>query len=78
MCVLKIAMDLFDLGIEPIVLSDCCASTMGIASPPRRLRVLSRNIGPHQIRDAGLGGGHFAAPDDGTDDKVSSQPNPSP
>jgi len=26
MCVLKIAMDLFDLGIEPVVLTDCCAS----------------------------------------------------
>ena len=26
MCVLKTAMDVFDLGIEPIVLVDCCAS----------------------------------------------------
>jgi nicotinamidase-related amidase len=62
MCVLKIAMDLFDLGIEPIVLSDCCASTMGLQAHLAGLGVLSRNIGPHQIRDARLGGDDFAAP----------------
>src|SRR5262249_41584265 len=29
MCVLNVAMDTFDLGIRPVVLTDCCASTLG-------------------------------------------------
>ena len=29
MCVLKTALDIFDLGIEPIILVDCCASRFG-------------------------------------------------
>jgi nicotinamidase-related amidase len=64
MCVLKVAMDLFDRGIEPIVLSDCCASTMGLQAHLAGLAVLSRNIGPHQIREAGFGDGYLAAPDE--------------
>jgi nicotinamidase-related amidase len=62
MCVLKIAMDVFDRGIEPIILADCCASTAGLQAHLAGLAVLSRNIGPHQLRDAGLGGGYVAAP----------------
>lgn len=62
MCVLKIAMDLFDQGIEPIVLTDCCASTSGLQAHLAGLAVLSRNIGAQRLRDAGLGEGTLAAP----------------
>ncbi|HUE76129.1 MAG TPA: isochorismatase family cysteine hydrolase [Chloroflexota bacterium] len=64
MCVLKIAMDLFDLGIEPIVLNDCCASTSGLQAHLAGLAILSRNIGAQRLRDAGLGEGQMAAPSD--------------
>ena len=62
MCVLKIAMDIFDIGIEPIVLTDCCASTAGLQAHLAGLAVLSRNIGAQRLRDAGLGDGWLAAP----------------
>lgn len=62
MCVLKIAMDVFDLGIRPIILVDCCASTAGLQSHLAGLAVLARNIGAHQLRDAGLGEGLLGAP----------------
>jgi nicotinamidase-related amidase len=62
MCVLKIAMDLFDQGIEPIVLADCCASTAGLQAHLAGLAVLSRNIGAQRLREAGLGDGTLAAP----------------
>lgn len=62
MCVLKVAMDAFDLNIEPLVLTDCCASTAGLQSHLAGLAVLARNIGAMQLRDAGLGEGHLAAP----------------
>jgi nicotinamidase-related amidase len=62
MCVLKVAMDIFDLNIEPIVLVDCCASTSGLQSHLAGLAVLARNIGADQLRDAGLGQGRLAAP----------------
>jgi nicotinamidase-related amidase len=62
MCVLKVAMDLFDLGIEPIVLVDCCASTAGLQAHLAGLSILSRNIGPHQLRLAGLHEGYLTAP----------------
>lgn len=62
MCVLKIAMDLFDLGIEPIVFTDCCASTAGLQAHLAGLAVLSRNIGATRLRDAGLSDGLLAAP----------------
>lgn len=45
MCVLKVALDLFDLAIEPIVLVDCCASTAGLQAHLAGLAVLTRNIG---------------------------------
>jgi nicotinamidase-related amidase len=55
MCVMKIALDLFDLGIQPIVLADCCGSTLGAYAHLAGLAILSRNIGPEQIRDAEMG-----------------------
>lgn len=64
MCVLKLAMDIFDLGIRPVVLVDCCASTAGLQSHLAGLAVLARNIGADQLRDAGLSGGRLAAPMD--------------
>ncbi len=62
MCVLKIAMDLFDIGIEPIVFTDCCASTAGLQAHLAGLAVLSRNIGAQRLREAGLSDGTLAAP----------------
>lgn len=62
MCVLKIAMDIFDIGIEPFVLADCCASTAGLQAHLAGLAVLARNIGADHLRDAGLSNGHLAAP----------------
>lgn len=62
MCVLKIAMDLFDLGIEPVVLVDCCASTAGLQAHLAGLAILSRNIGPHQLRLTPLHEGYLTAP----------------
>ena len=62
MCVLKIAMDFFDIGIEPIVLTDCCASTAGLQAHLAGLAVLSRNIGAFRLREAGLSEGFLAAP----------------
>src|SRR5215207_1582953 len=62
MCVLKIAMDLFDAGIEPIVLIDCCASTAGLQAHLAGLAILSRNSGPHQLRLTRLHEGYLAAP----------------
>jgi nicotinamidase-related amidase len=63
MCVLKIAMDMFDLGIEPVVLVDCCASTAGLQAHLAGLAILSRNIGPHQLRLTKLHETYLAAPD---------------
>jgi len=62
MCVLKVALDLFDLGIEPIILVDCCASTSGLQAHLAGLAVLTRNIGAERLADAGLGAGQLAAP----------------
>lgn len=62
MCVLKIALDLFDMGIEPVIITDCCASTAGLQAHFAGLAVLSRNIGAGRLRDAGLSDGVLAAP----------------
>jgi nicotinamidase-related amidase len=62
MCVLKIALDVFDLGIRPTILVDCCASTAGLQAHLAGLAVLARNVGADNLRDAGLSGGHLAAP----------------
>jgi nicotinamidase-related amidase len=63
MCVLKVAMDVFDLGIEPVVLVDCCASTGGLQSHLAGLSILSRNIGPHQLRFTRLHETYLASPE---------------
>ena len=62
MCLLKTAMDIFDLGIEPIILVDCCASTAGLQAHLAGLAILSRNIGPHQLRLTPLHESYLAAP----------------
>ena len=62
MCVLKVAMDLFDINIRPTVLVDCCASTAGLQAHLAGLAILSKNIGPQQLRETGLGMGKMAAP----------------
>ncbi len=63
MCVLKIAMDLFDMNIEPVILVDCCASTAGLQAHLAGLAILSRNIGPHQLRLTRLRETYLAAPE---------------
>jgi nicotinamidase-related amidase len=68
MCVLKLAMDAFDRGVKPIVLTDCCASTAGLQAHFAGLAVLSRNIGAQQLREAGLSGGSPAAPKEPADE----------
>lgn len=62
MCVLKVAMDLFDLNIRPVIYTDCCASTGGLQSHLAGLAVLARNIGAQNLWDAGLGEHRLAAP----------------
>lgn len=62
MCVLKNAMDVFDLGLRPVVLVDCCASTAGLQAHLAGLAVLARNIGANQLREAGLGEGYLGSP----------------
>jgi nicotinamidase-related amidase len=63
MCVLKSAMDIFDMNIQPIVLADCCASTLGAYAHLAGLAILSRNIGPPQLRDAEMGDAMGRAPE---------------
>ena len=63
MCVLKIALDIFDLGIEPRILVDCGASTAGLQAHLAGLAVLARNIGADKLLDAGLNSGTIAAPE---------------
>jgi nicotinamidase-related amidase len=67
MCVLKVAMDVFDLGIRPTVLVDCCASTAGLQAHLAGLAVLARNIGATQLQDAGLANGYLGAPPEEAD-----------
>jgi len=47
-------MDLFDLGIEPVVLTDCCAITGDLQAHPSRSNSAAISA---QLRDAGLGDG---------------------
>ena len=62
MCVLKVAMDLFDSGIKPVVIVDCCASTEGLHAHLSGLAILSKNIGPQQLHMSCLTQGEMAAP----------------
>jgi hypothetical protein len=56
-------MDVFDLGIEPVILVDCCASTAGLQAHLAGLAILSRNIGPHQLRLTQLHETYLASPE---------------
>ena len=51
-CVLKSAVDAFERGIEPVVLSDACASHAGREIHEAGLLLLSRFIGPRQLKSA--------------------------
>jgi len=48
-CVLKTAVDLFELGLRPVVLSSACASHSGKDLHDAALTILERLIGPRQI-----------------------------
>ncbi len=48
-CVLKCAVDLFEAGIEPVVLADCCASHGGPQCHQAGLMLLRRLIGEGQV-----------------------------
>lgn len=50
-CVMKTALDLFEIGIKPIVLSHYCASTAGNNIHLAALDMLKRNIGEAQVVD---------------------------
>jgi len=62
MCVLKVAMDVFDQGIRAVVLADACASTAGLQAHLAGLAVLARNIGADNLRLAGVDNGHLGRP----------------
>ena len=51
-CVLKSAVDAFERGIEPVVLTDACASHAGREVHAAGLLLLARFIGPGQLRSA--------------------------
>lgn len=48
-CVLTSAVDIFQIGVRPVVLSEYCASNGGMDSHTAALRVLGRLIGEKQI-----------------------------
>lgn len=48
-CVLKTALDLFELGYNICVLKDYCACTSGIEIHNNALKILSRNIGNEYV-----------------------------
>lgn len=48
-CVLATAIDIFDAGLTPIVVKDCCASSGGKQSHDMGIALLSALIGPRQI-----------------------------
>jgi nicotinamidase-related amidase len=49
-CVTKCAVDLFDSGIEPVVLENFCASNAGDEAHSFAIRTLKRYIGVGQVR----------------------------
>jgi nicotinamidase-related amidase len=51
-CVLKSAVDAFERGIEPVVLTNACASHAGREIHDAGLLLLSRFIGPGQLKSA--------------------------
>ena len=48
-CVFKIALDLFDYGIAPIILKDYCYSSGGKKNHEMGLKLLKRTIGSKQV-----------------------------
>lgn len=48
-CVLKTAVDLFEVGIRPVVLAYYCASNGGMESQDAAIRVLQRLIGKDNV-----------------------------
>lgn len=48
-CVLSTAMGLFDLGIQPIVIKDCCTTEASENVENSALNVLRRNIGDQNV-----------------------------
>lgn len=48
-CVLKTAVDAFEMGLHPIVISDCCASDRGDEFHQAGLKILPRFIGKGQV-----------------------------
>lgn len=54
-CVLKIAVDLFEQNIRPIVLTNYCASNGGVESHKAGLLCMKRLIGAKQLKDGEYG-----------------------
>lgn len=52
-CVLKTALDLFEAGITPLLLADLCASDKDRRYHDMALEILSKAIGPHNLRHSG-------------------------
>ncbi|ADU12706.1 isochorismatase hydrolase [Asticcacaulis excentricus CB 48] len=52
-CVLKTALDLFEAGIRPLLLADLCASDKHRRYHDMALEILSKAIGPHNLRHSG-------------------------
>lgn len=48
-CVLATAVDLFDAGLRPVVIADCCASHAGRRHHEAALMILTRMIGERQV-----------------------------
>lgn len=48
-CVLKTAIDLFEMDVRPIVLTSYCASNGGVESHNAAIKVLERTIGERQL-----------------------------
>ena len=48
-CVLATAVDLFDAGLRPVVIADCCASHAGPRYHEAALMILKRLIGEDQV-----------------------------
>jgi nicotinamidase-related amidase len=48
-CVLKTALDVFDMGRRPLVIEDACASHAGAAVHEAAMMILSRQLGRDQI-----------------------------
>ena len=52
-CVLMTAVDIFQAGLKPMVLADCCASHAGPEIHQMGLTLISRNVGSDQLIESG-------------------------